>query len=196
MKLVLYTYQTIDAVEKLKKDGVLRLYEKDRYLTHLTRYDDSDYNYFEYPYKYMIHEMKKRLPAPKDKDTFYPIWGWYKVNGRYCASKELDKIHEGLVKLKVEIDESRVLLSDFDVFAAVISGRRILKEDDDTLDYDADNKFDPSLERMFELHRKEDDYFGFSFRKETIQGTFWELFIEDVIEIIDPVFKNRSRKKA
>ena len=185
-KLILYTYQSKEAVKRLQQVGVLKLYKKDRKFTHLTRYDGEQYNYFEYPYKYMIHEMKKRLPPPSDSKVYYPIWAWYKSAGRYKPQKKMDKIHKGLVRLKLEIDESRVLLSDFDAFAAVISGTRILKEEEsETIDFDADKKFDPSLQEMFTLHRKEDTYFSFSIRSETIQATFWELYLSDVVEIME-----------
>ena len=189
MKIVLYTYQSKEAVEVLKKTGVLKLTKADRKLTQLARYDNSDYNFFEFPYKYMIHEMENRLPKPIDSATYYPIWAWYKVNGRYNPSKLLDKIHEGMYRLKVEIDNSRVLLSDFDLFASIISGTRYfdLKKDKEVIsgkDYDAE--FDEGLKKIFELHRKKDDYYGPSYRKETIQATFWELFIEDVVEIKEP----------
>lgn len=187
MKLTLYTYQTKEAYEKLQKEGVLRLLITDRDLTHLHQYDHYEYNYFDFPYRFMIQRMKERLPAPKYSDTYYPIWAWRKANGRYKPSKGLDRIHKGLIRLKLEIDESRLLLSDFDMFAAIISGTRQMYDDQHEDDYPGwDEVFHPTLDRIFILHRKEDDYYGPSYRKETIQATFWELFIEDVVDVKYP----------
>lgn len=188
MKLVLFTYQKKEALDKLQSEGVLRLKKEDRNLTHLHRYDDNDYNHFEFPYKYMIHKMKEKLPPPKYDDTYYPIWAWQKVEGDEEPSEAFDKIHAGCYKLKLEIDDNRLLLSDFDMFSALIMGVRAFdKKEDEKIGNDTfDSFFHPSLEKMFTLHRKRNHYYGFSYKDETIQATFWELYLEDVIEIFEP----------
>lgn len=191
MKYRLTTYQSKDAVEKLLKDGYLILSKSQRHLTHLAREDGKDYNHFEFPYAYMMEEMKKRLPLPVHDDAYYPIWAWYKCNGRYQCSKKMDEIHHGLVKLIIEIDENRVLLSDFDMFASIILGSRTLYEDgrndeDEITVHNYDSFFHPTLANIFKLHRKQDHYYGFSYRGETIQATFFELYKEDIKEIIYP----------
>ena len=121
MKITLWTYQKKEAVEVLKKNGVLRLSEEDRALTYIGKPREF-VSPFISPYNFMIHEMKEQLPPPKDSSAHYPIWAWYKLSGRYHPSKKWDKIHEGKIRLKLEIDSNRLLLSDFDRFCALISG--------------------------------------------------------------------------
>lgn len=186
MKLVLYTYQHPDAVTKLRCEGALRLKESDRHLTYVGQEDGYQENHFESPYRFMAYEMSKRLPSPL-VPCAYPIWAWYKSNGRYRPSKKLDALHHGKVRLRLEIDEKRVLLSDFDRFAYLTCGGLYfeLKPGDERYGdniFLPDEQFYPNWECVFDIHRKNDDDYGWSWRRETIQATFWELFLEDVTE--------------
>ena len=192
MRIVLYTYQTREAYQKLQKDGVLYLRKEDRPFTKVGKDDNKYLNHFERPYDFIIHSMKNKLPLPNNKDAYYPIWGWYKYEGRYKPSKFLDDIHKGLVRLKIEIASSRVLLSDFDYFSYLISGGNLYinlsKDDEKKYEdkiFEEDEFYYPNYEYMFLIHRKKDDDYGFSYHKETIQGTFWELYLEDVKEVVE-----------
>ena len=194
MKMILYSYQTKDAVRKLKEEGVLRLTQADEHFTWSGH--SSQYTGFRDAYAFMIHEMKRRLPPPKFEDTAFPIWAWNKTEGKKPPTKNLDGIHRGNVRLRIEIDEERVLLSDFDYFAYLVGGGlyfKFTKEDEEYVEkhlFDPIETFYPDWQRIFNLHRKHDDDYGCSVRKETIQATFWELFIEDVTEfkVIPPDF--------
>lgn len=190
MILTLYTYQTKEAVEVLQKNGVLRLHKEDRKFTYAGQSVDEMNNHFEMPYNFMRFEMKNRLPSPKDKDCFYPIWAWYKLSGRYRPSKKWDEIHKGKIRLTLKIDSSRLLLSDFDMFCFLISGGNLYfnlsKEDEVKYEdkiFEPEEFYYPNWEYIFNLHRKIDNDYGFSYRSETIQATFWELFLEDVVEM-------------
>ena len=190
MKMTIYTYQTVEAVEILKKNGVLRLKEEDRKLTYAGDADKALNNPFDSPYRFIIYKMKELLPPPVDKDCFYPIWAWVKCSGRYTPSKKWDEIHQGKIRLKLEIDSSRLLLSDFDLFCYLISGGLYFKKSQADIDYygkdifQPDEFFYPNWEYIFDLHRKEKDDYGCSYHNETIQATFWELFLEDVVEMV------------
>ena len=187
MKVTLYTYQSKEAVEILKKNGVLRLKEEDKKFTHAGHVDGVGTNYFETPYKFMIHKMKEVLPSPHEP-CFYPIWAWYKLGGRYKPSKHWDKIHHGNIRLKIEIDSSRFLLSDFDMFCYIIGGGlyfKITEEDVNKYEnhiFDPDEFFYPNWEYIFDINNKENNDYNFSYRRRTIQATFWELYLEDVVE--------------
>ncbi len=189
MLITLYTYQTKEAVEVLRKNGVLKLHEEDRGLTYVgTAYDQID-NHFKMPYDFIRYEMMNRLPAPKDDKCYYPIWAWYKLSGRYRPSKKWDKVHEGKIRLTIKIDSSRLLLSDFDMFCYLIVGGlyfNLSKEDEikykDKI-FEPDEFYYPNWEYIFDIHRKVDNDYGCSYRNETIQATFWELYLEDVVEM-------------
>ena len=183
----LYTYQTIEAVKRLHEEGVLRLSEAERRFTYLGQYDGQNHNPFDAPYRFMMLRMRQRLPEPEG-DAVYPIWAWYKSNGRYKPSKALDKIHEGKIRLKLEVDPKRVLLSDFDRFAYLTVGGLyfvLSPEDEETYGkniFAPEPTFYPNWDHIFEIHRPKDDDYGSSYRSETIQGTLFELFREDVVE--------------
>ena len=185
MKLTLITYQTKQAVDVLKRDGVLRLTEADKELTSLGEFHNTG---FPYAYKFMIWAMQNKLPAPKCPDTYYPIWAWHTIEGEVPPTPHLDEIHKGKIRLKIEIDESRVLLSDFDMFCFLLSGGLYFKTSHKEKKKYEDNWrepdefFYPNLEQMFTLHRKRGNGYACSYKKETIQATFYELFLEDVIE--------------
>ena len=187
MKIVLYSYQSKEAVAKLKSEGVLRLTEAEKSLI-----VPSSFNNFPaalHSYEFMVYEMKKRLPPPKSPDCAFPLWGWYKSLGKNPPTKDLDGIHRGNVRLRIEIEEERVLLSDFDMFAYLFGGGLYFKETPEDEEFVEKHLFDPievfypNMEQIFTLHRKHKTPYCESYRKETIQGTFWELFLEDVTEI-------------
>ena len=187
MKVTLYTYQSKEAVEILKKNGVLRLKDEDRKYTYASHIDGIGTNYFESAYNFMIHTMKERLPSPC-KPAFYPIWAWYKVNGRYHPSKHWDDVHKGKIRLKIEIDDSRFILSDFDMFCYLIGGGlyfNLNQEDEKKYDgriFEPDEFYYPNWEYIFDINNKEDNDYIVNPKAKTIQATFWELYLEDVIE--------------
>lgn len=185
MKMVLYSYQKPEAVENLKKDGFLRLVKKDRKLTTL---QDLDNIGFDKAYEFIIHEMSAKFPK-KFKDTYYPIWAWYINGGEIPPTESLDECHKGLFRLKIEIDDSRVLLSDFDMFCYLAGygyyfdiGKKQHRLYEGKYGM-PDEFFYPNWREMFKLHRKRGNQFCFNYKKESVQATFWELFIEDVTEI-------------
>ena len=187
--MVLYTYQSIEAVAKLHQDGVLRLTEADRHYTYVGQSDDRDHNPFESPYRFMMARMKQRLPAPNG-ECAYPIWAWYKCNGRFKPSRALDRIHMGKIRLKLLIEPRRALLSDFDRFAYLTVGGlyfNLSPNDEKTYGQDIfkpDEFFYPNWDHIFDIHRPAGDEYGPSYRSETIQATLFEIYIDDVVEEI------------
>lgn len=186
MKIELVTYQSEAAVSSLSSRGVLRLRKEDEHLTHLASFGAD--TGFAYAYRFMIFEMKQRLSKAKHEDTYFPIWAWQKSEGKNPPSDYLDYIHRGKVRLRIRIDEERILSSDFDMFSYLLSGGlyfNLSKEDEKKYGKDIfapEESFYPNLEAMFVLHRKKGNGYAPSVRKETIQATLWELFPEDVVE--------------
>ena len=186
MEIELVSYQNEEAVSALFQRGVLRLRKEDEHLTHLASFGAD--TGFAYAYRFITHEMKRRLPKAKYDDTFYPIWAWQKIEGKNPPSDYLDYIHRGKVRLRIRIDEKRLLLSDFDMFSYLLSGGlyfNLSKEDEEAYGKDIfapEESFYPNLEAMLDLHRKKGNGYAPSYRKETVQATFWELFPEDIIE--------------
>lgn len=102
----LWTIQTEEAYRQLVQTGVLRADIK-----HIS--DDS----FAAAYSWMVTEMAKRIGSPPE-GVWYPVWAWYKMDGK---REKPDLRCDGyaprgtpLVLLTIDIDESDVVLSDFD----------------------------------------------------------------------------------
>ena len=191
MKIVLYTYQNKEAVDILKKTGVLRLKKEDEYLTSLANHQENAAYNFKRAFDFVIYSMRKRLAPPKNSDTYYPIWAWQKIEGSEVPSKLWDDNHHGKIRLKISIDEERFLASDFDMFCFLLAGGLyfdINKKEHDKYEnkiFEPDEFYYPNYENMFILHRKRSNRYAFNYKHETIQATFWELFIEDVIEMVE-----------
>ncbi len=77
------------------------------------------------PYNWMVLQMERRI-GPKPPDVKFPVWGWYqwedarrKMPDLRCSS-HLPKGTEG-VRLKINIDDCKVLLSDFETWHYVLN---------------------------------------------------------------------------
>ncbi|MCR5491012.1 MAG: DUF3841 domain-containing protein [Bacilli bacterium] len=184
MKKILYSYQRKEAVNILKRNGVLFVPQEMKDKTHLGTWKAG-----EFAYRFLMSEMKDRLPKPAHEQAYFPIWAWHTVEGKAPPTESLDEIHHGNIRLKIELEEERFLLSDFDMFAAIFAGSRYFKNVKGAYEkyekhyYDVpDEFFYPNLREMFTLHRPKNTYYAFSYKKETIQATFFELYLEDVLE--------------
>lgn len=77
---------------------------------------EQSYAMFPEPYVWMVDQMKKRL---NEYGGEYPIWLWIdKPDMRRTGHFERG---EKCVRLKVELDEKNVLLSDFDEWHSVLN---------------------------------------------------------------------------
>lgn len=107
---------------------------------------------FKKGYDWIIGELEKRVGAAP-KGIKYPIWAWAKNDDDFD-----DWADDGVyVKITLEIDPSRVLLSDFDAWNGVLSATQF--------------EYCPSeWERIF--NTSESEY---------IQAIFWEIHKEDIV---------------
>ncbi len=104
----LFTIQPIEVVKILE--------EKGRFVCKYSKYmnwaEEDEWNEGLDAYTWMISQMKKRIgPAPDE--ARYPVWAWAKNDDEFvndsCA--EPGKTY---ARIELEIDPSRVLLSEFD----------------------------------------------------------------------------------
>lgn len=194
----LWTIQTVEAYQRLMQTGVFRADTK-----HIC--DDS----FADAYNWMVSEMAKRIGSPPD-GVKYPVWAWYQWEGK---RKKPDLRCGGyaphgttLVLLTVDIDESDVVLSDFDDWHFVLNYFYLaFNEEDDnrfhemyeregfTL-HDLQNsdlvnpcleecrkRIEQSWQRIFDLRRSGTDW-DVPLDKKSIQATFWELKAEQILK--------------
>ena len=116
MKLI--TYQSKEAVDILLSMGELKITDTNQMKTYRFFDDSFGINRFKEGYDYIINRMHKLLKDSSDysSDIIAPIWGWYK----YPDINELNNDNSNLVRLEIEIDDNKVLLSDFDYYENIV----------------------------------------------------------------------------
>ena len=206
--MILWTLQKYEAYESLLKNGKL-----------ISNYDLSmaaDCYEFDYAYKWMINQMNIKLNI---ENTNCPIWLWYQYDGIKNKKPDMrrtahDTKGTKLVRLTLNIDENKVLLSDFSLFHFVLNYWYLpINEEDgctfdkiyDTINYidmrydfvkhpnnldiiNIRNKIENSWQRIFDLSL-EDDYLYYKKSEKSIQATTFDISLEDVIKVEEFIAK-------
>lgn len=180
----LWTVQTVEVLDKINSDGV---YHCDPSRSVLLT-EESFSHMFVPAYDWMAEQMKKQIgPAPDG--VRYPIWAYYMHRGRQkkpdlrCAEfigKCYDEPPRVLITL--DIDPSRVLLSDMDKWTFVLNCWW-LPPSDATIE-DKDKKIKLSWNNIFRMDSSR-----------YVQATFWEIRREDVVHVEYPKRWNRGLTK-
>lgn len=129
-------------------------------------------------YKWLTTQMETKTSKPPDKVTF-PVWAWAKSNGKTKKPDKrtlmFNKYPKDYRIIELEVDESRILLSDFDLWHNVLNSFPILTDEE----YDKEiynlmsiNEVEETWEQIFNITAVND-----------IQACFWEIRPEDVIKI-------------
>lgn len=126
-----------------------------------------------FAYDWMAETMKRKGVKPPPKIN-YPLWAWAQWEGKR-KKQDLRKNGYGqsgtkMVQLTIEIDESNLLLSDFDLFHYVLNFWDALR-----------SKIQKSWDRIFDLEREDDGTIYGKKESKSIQATFWELHKEQVV---------------
>ena len=199
--MLLWTIQHYRAYEQMQECGVLRANEE-----HLFCEDD-----FRYAYDWMSEKMINCGIVPP-QTARYPVWAWYQWEGKRKRRDMREGGHakrgEKIVQLTIDIDAHDVLLSDFDLYHYPLGHWYLAKDEKDDLAFDArcealgysfsdlkDNKIQTdemkqlradivaSWDRIFTLEQEDDGWLYGNNNKKTIQATFWELRIEQVLKV-------------
>lgn len=198
--MILWTIQHYPAYESLQKNGILRADED-----HLFCEDD-----FRYAYDWMSEKMiDAGLMLPQG--ARYPVWAWHQWEGKRKRRDMREGGHakrgEKIVQLTIEIDDQDVLLSDFDLFHYPLNrGYLPIDEKDDlafekhyeSLGYSHQDLNNPdvqnddmkkirmdiisSWDRIFQLGQEDDGWLYGKNEGKSIQATFWELRLEQVVK--------------
>ncbi|HAS55200.1 MAG: hypothetical protein A2X56_05500 [Nitrospirae bacterium GWC2_57_13] len=189
--MILWTIQTSEAWKRLQEKGVLRA-------------DDGRISEdMRLGYGWMANQMRRRLgPPPMERAAL--LWAWYQWSG--VKRKRPDLRSAGHlpagsrgVRIEFEIDDGRVLLSDFDLWHYVLNywylpvseadGDAFLRELQErglsfytakpVPDPGYHGKIERSWERIFDLQWTEEALVHPRERK-SIQACIWELRWEQV----------------
>lgn len=198
--MVLWTIQHYPSYERLQKTGILRANED-----YLFCADD-----FRYAYDWMSEKMICAGLIPP-QGVKYPVWAWHQWEGRRKRRDMREGGHakrgEKIVQLTIEINDQHVLLSDFDLFHYPLGYWYLpIDENDDSefesryksLGYSFHDLSDLSIQtdkmkrlraeivsswdRVLLLEREDDGWLYGKNENKTIQATFWELRLDQVVK--------------
>ena len=172
----LWTIQTVEVYNKILENGIHYCDEE------LSMWLEIDC--FVNAYNWMRKKMEEKIGNSEVK---YPIWAWYAYNGknRKPDLRRLGYAEKGtkLVCLEIEVDENKVLLSDFDLWHCVLNDC-FVSDDDAQLDefYTlSEDKQDKLKKESWDkiIVKKDEDIPKDAY----IQATFFELRKEDIKKV-------------
>lgn len=188
--MVLWTIQPEEVYKSLMKDGVFRTEENLSLI--------GDIPEFKMQYDWLADKMKL-IVGKAPAGVKYPIWAWHTWEGK---RKRRDLRNNGygnkgtrMVQLEIEIPDQDVLLTDFDLWVAILNGfnLNIESEDDFERDYyclQTAEKSEHYTEYMEEIIKSWDKCIEpaghnnmFMSEEKSIQATFWELKKEQVKKV-------------
>ena len=147
-------------------------------------------------YDWMAEQMRLRIGNPPN-GVKYPIWAWYALNWKHqrpdLRRAEFRGFDEDQVCIELEIPDSDVLLSDEETWHTILNDGHYGNSTNEA-DYDAEYEWfenlpqdekkrvkEKSWEKIFEVSPPLDT--EWDRRGMFIQATFWELRLEQVINV-------------
>ena len=178
-KITLYTVQHEGAFEALERDGVL-YGKKERIMEG-----------FEPHYNWMVKQMVKRGIVAESAEAEYPVWAWYKYEGRKPDLRTGGFAKRGtpLVMLTIRVDPSRVLLSDFDFWHYVLNKWALTKNEAEDELFEDDKYFranrSKTWQRVFDIddHELTEYHYGSEPAFRSIQAVLWAVKKDDVVAV-------------
>ena len=166
MRLV--TIQPYDVLE------VLQSY--DRFVCDIAKTSVGDLAGFVDAYDWMAKQMETRIgEAPMG--VHYPIWAWYRNDDDYSDWNEDGRKY---AKITLEIDPSRVLLSDFNEWHCVLNDCPLLDENLSEEEFEAE--WDRCVAAGPEAVRATWERIFYD-DGDCVQATFWELYLSDIVDV-------------
>ncbi|PSV00573.1 DUF3841 domain-containing protein [Photobacterium kishitanii] len=163
-----------DAFKILKAHGVLTCNN-----VNLTQ--ASETRWFSVAYQYMREAMKKKGLKP-DNEKQYPLWVWTERSGEkgaepnYLSDESFDSI-----LLELEIPESELLQSSFELWEAVLNGVNFNKHWNDE-SASSLNEITESWSCVFNIDSYVEGYSPITLDDRNTQATCWKLTKEHVVK--------------
>lgn len=132
-------------------------------------------------YRWMARELSRRVGPPTQRSQV-PVWAWCQWRGALCRRPDLragGHLPPGVrgVRLELEIDASRLLPSDFELWHYALNGWYLPASLGDERAFEAfpdPSRIAPSWQRIFDLAWSNRRYAVPSSQK-SIQAVLWEL---------------------
>ena len=196
--MVIWSILTQQAWEELQRKDRLRA---------TTRHAEQDYIA---AYVWMARQMERRLTVPRPSRDAMPVWAWWQWWGDrrrpdLRASGYLPKGAQG-IRVELRVKDDQVLLSDFELWHYVLNYWYLPKTEKDGEAFEKQltraglslvgcshqkplphavfrRQIESSWERIFDLSWTDPGHkIVPSAKNRAIQGTMWELLLEDVVE--------------
>lgn len=138
---------------------------------------DDDSDNFQSAYDWLVEKMRQRIGNPP-VGVEYPVWAWYRNDDEWDIPVD-DTGGKPYVVIEVEVDDGRVVLTDFDRWHAVLDDYPCVNEslDWDELNTEWDRLIAAGHEAVEESWQKVFEIDASSY----VQATFWELRAEDIV---------------
>lgn len=198
--MILWTIQHYLTYEHFQKSGILRANEDFLFCGDELRY----------AYDWMREKMIFAGLTPPQAMR-YPMWAWYQWEGQRKRRDMRESGHakrgEKIVQLTIEVEDQSVLLSDFDLFHHPLNGWYLPLDEKDDLEFEKlyesfgysfqdlsnpdiqtndmkqlRNKIVLSWDRVFFREREDNGWLYRKNENRSIQATFWELRLEQVVK--------------
>jgi hypothetical protein len=192
--LRLWSIQTVNIWDILQQQDVFR-----------SRADGLPDQHFERPYRWMAEQLARRIEAAPS-GCRWPIWAWQQWQDSLRQKPDLrttGHLSKGMigVRLKIEIDPTNVLLSDFELWHYVLNYWYLPTSEEDGAAFEQElaqqglsfyttkplpepyhSKITGSWEQIFDLDRAVE---GISRPRpcKSIQAVFWELHIQHITKV-------------
>ena len=184
----IWTIQPLEVLDIINETG--------RFICDKSKSTYGDDEQFQKAYKWMIGTMIHDRNITKPDDVELPIWGWYVWNWKH---KKPDFRMIGLgrpgikyVCIELELDEDKVLLSDFDAWHNVLNDR-FNNPATTEKDYERrEKRFDnlrPNLQYLTKIMSWDNIFNILPFKNnfcsngQYVQATFWEIRKENIISV-------------
>ena len=166
----LTTVQPYEVLENLRSSG--------RFVCDITKSSlaSSKDCVFRVAYNWLVQKMEKRIgPAPIG--VKYPIWAWYRNDDDYANWYSDGRRY---AKITIDIDSSRVVLSDYVDWHCVLNNCPLLdgaiSEEEFDSEWDSCVAAGPeAVQATWEQVFRSDSKY--------VQATFWELRLSDVVDV-------------
>lgn len=149
--------------------------------------NDDSYIVCNRAYRWLSEQMRSRV-AETNANVQYPIWAWFKHQGKAHGKPDMRESGHGekgehVVRLRLEIPKDRVLLSDYDDwhFALNYWYLGINEADSDAFDEEL-KRHGISFQELQTLATKDDD--GMADIKERIENS-WEKMFDVTRPVVD-----------
>ena len=175
--ITLWTIQDVPAFEKMQEMGVMEVHD-DRFIE----------PNFVTAYNWLKNKMIEHGVTPSNTSQTYPVWAWYKYDGKRRVDLRSSHGEKGahLVRIEFDVPREDVLLSDFCLWHSVLNNCYIGDtEQEEEYYWDNESLFsredvEKSWEKIFDIEEIKKNLYLCNPELQSIQATMWKIDMNQV----------------